>query len=208
MMEGARLVTSSETNPTRSWDVQRIKAMTGGDAITARAMRADNRTYQPLFKVMFSGNTLPALHNVDEAMRRRLQVIPFVVKPRVVDGELDIKIREEYPALLAWAIGGCMEWQRIGLAPPASVLKYTESYFTDQDGVGRFLAEQTTPGGFTSAGDMYRRFTEWANSEGEYRGTAKWFSARMAEHNVPRDRKPAGTVYGVSLLPQDHFAAL
>ena len=77
MLRGARLVTASETEEGRAWAESRIKQMTGGDPITARFMRKDNFTYTPQFKLTIVGNHSPSLRNVDEAMRRRLRIIPF-----------------------------------------------------------------------------------------------------------------------------------
>jgi len=44
MLRGARLVTAQETEEGRRWAESRIKALTGGDPITARFMRQDNFT--------------------------------------------------------------------------------------------------------------------------------------------------------------------
>ena len=43
------------------------------------------------------------------------------------------KLKAEWPAILRWAIDGCLEWQRIGLAPPKIVTEATQAYFSDQD---------------------------------------------------------------------------
>ena len=51
MLRGARLVTAQETEEGRRWAESRIKALTGGDPITARFMRQDFFTYQPQFKL-------------------------------------------------------------------------------------------------------------------------------------------------------------
>ena len=45
MLRGARLVTAQETEEGRRWAESRIKALTGGDPITARFMRQDFFTY-------------------------------------------------------------------------------------------------------------------------------------------------------------------
>lgn len=39
MLAGARLVTASETKAGRAWDAERVKRITGGDAVSARFMR-------------------------------------------------------------------------------------------------------------------------------------------------------------------------
>ena len=46
-LRGARLVSAPETKEGREWTELSIKALTGGDPITARFMRQDNFTYGP-----------------------------------------------------------------------------------------------------------------------------------------------------------------
>ena len=141
MLQGARLVTASETEGGRFWAEARLKAMTGGDRITARLMRQDNFTYMPQFKLVIAGNHPPRLRNPDEAMRRRLFIVPFLVKPSKPDPKLEQKLSQELPQILAWCIEGCLEWQRDGLNPPASVKLASQEYFETQDIFGQWLAE-------------------------------------------------------------------
>ena len=41
------------------------------------------------------------------------------------------------PAILGWALKGCLEWQAEGLNPPAAVIEATAEYFDDEDSFGR-----------------------------------------------------------------------
>jgi hypothetical protein len=79
MLQGARLVTAQETEEGKFWAEAKIKALTGGDPITARFMRQDFFTYLPQFKLVIAGNHKPRLRNVDEAIRRRIDLVPFTV---------------------------------------------------------------------------------------------------------------------------------
>ena len=65
MLDGARMVIATETDEGRAWAEARIKALTGGDAITARFMRQDFFTFTPAFKLTISGNHKPTLSNVE-----------------------------------------------------------------------------------------------------------------------------------------------
>ena len=78
-LRGARLVTAVETEEGRRWAESKIKALTGGDKIAARFMRQDFFEYTPQFKLLIAGNHKPGLRSVDEAIRRRLHLIPFTV---------------------------------------------------------------------------------------------------------------------------------
>jgi putative DNA primase/helicase len=60
------------------------------------------------------------LDNVDEAMRRRMLLIPFTVQipPSERDPDLTEKLKSEWPAILRWMIDGCLERQKVGLPHP------------------------------------------------------------------------------------------
>jgi putative DNA primase/helicase len=79
MLRGARLVTAIETEEDRRWAESRIKALTGGDRIAARFMKQDFFQFKPQFKLFTAGNHKPKLRTVDEAIRRRFNLIPFAV---------------------------------------------------------------------------------------------------------------------------------
>ena len=96
---GARLVTVSETEKGRRWAESRIKQLTGGDMVSARFMRQDFFDYMPQFKLIVSGNHKPTLSTVDEAMRRRFNLLPFLVTIPAENRDPDLpdKLKEEWP---------------------------------------------------------------------------------------------------------------
>jgi putative DNA primase/helicase len=122
-LRGARLVTAIETEEGRRWAESRIKTLTGGDKVEARFMRQDFFEYTPQFKLIIAGNHKPGLRSVDEAIRRRFNLIPFTVTipPGERDETLPAKLNAELPGILAWMIDGCLDWQERGLAPPEIV---------------------------------------------------------------------------------------
>jgi putative DNA primase/helicase len=169
---GARLVTASETEEGKRWNESRIKQMTGGDPITANFMHQNPFTFIPTFKLLFAGNHKPALRNVDEAIRRRMHMIPFTVEiaPKDRDRDLSYKLRAESPGILKWAIEGCLEWQKRGLDAPDRVLATTEEYFAEQDQLGQFFEERCAldPLLFTPTKILYSTYVSWAKSNGEF----------------------------------------
>ena len=84
-LQGARLVVGSEVEENSRWNESRIKSLTGGDLISARYMRQDFFTFIPQFTLVISGNQKPHLRNIDDAIRRRMHLIPFMNKPEIVD---------------------------------------------------------------------------------------------------------------------------
>jgi len=125
MLRGARLVTASESEQGQAWAESRIKALTGGDPITARLMRQDNFTYLPKFKLLIAGNHKPQLVNVDDAAKRRFIILPFTHKPANPDPDLEEKLKAEWPSILRWMIAGALDWQQNGLMRPEAVISET-----------------------------------------------------------------------------------
>lgn len=209
MLKGARLVTASETEQGRGWAEAKVKAITGGDPITARFMRQDNFTFRPQFKLMIAGNHAPSLRNVDEAMRRRLNILPFVVKPAQPDPHLESKLCEEWPQILAWMIAGCLEWQANGLRRPDAVAGATDRYFADQDMFGQWLDEQCecAPDKWELPTPLFRAWCEFARGAGEQAGSQKDFKSALERRGIIGGKSNGLRIYrGVSLragVPRD-----
>src|SRR6516162_2295210 len=135
MLQGARLVTATETEEGKRWDEPRIKALTGRDPISARFMRQDFFEYVPQFKLLISGNHRPGLRSVDEAIRRRLNNIncAVTISKDERDPYLAEKLKKEWSGILQWMVDGCIEWQRDRLKPPEAVVAATNDYLEAED---------------------------------------------------------------------------
>jgi putative DNA primase/helicase len=140
------MVKASEVEEGQTWAEARIKAITGGDSITARFMRQDNFTFIPRFKLTISGNHKPALKGVDNSTRRRFNIVPFDKRPAAPDVELPEKLKAEWPAILRWMVNGCLDWRRNGLGAPEAVTMATNDYFEAQDYFGRWIEDRCNLG--------------------------------------------------------------
>jgi putative DNA primase/helicase len=206
MLRGARLVTARETEEGRAWAESRIKQLTGGDPISARFMRQDFFEFMPTFKLMLIGNNKPILRNVDEAARRRINIVPFIRKPREVDKELDLKLKAEWPGILRWAIEGCLAWRAQGLAPPPAVTEATAAYFSDQDLFGQWLDERcdVDPGNsykFETAADLFASWKVYATAAGDEPGSQRSFADKLQRRGIITHRTMHARTYrGIRLL--------
>jgi putative DNA primase/helicase len=182
-LRGARLVTAVETEEGRQWAESKIKSLTGGDKISARFMRQDFFEYVPQFKLLIAGNHKPGLRSVDEAIRRRMHLIPFTVtipgKER--DTELSTKLATESAGILQWMVDGCLAWQRLGLAPPAIVTEATAAYLEAQDAIAAWIDEccVVEPVHWESGANLFASWSAWATRSGEFVGSQKRFVERL-----------------------------
>lgn len=193
-LAGARLVTMQETQEGRAWDEVRIKALTGGDTVKARFMQRDFFEFAPTFKFIIAGNHKPNLRSVDNAIRRRLNILPFVNKPTQPDPDLPEKLKPEWPGILAALIEGCVEWQRSGLQQPPIVLSTTETYFEAQDTFTQWVEEcceqQTSKSDTTAA--LFASWKGWAERNGELPGNSKTFGEAMQKRGYQAVKNTPG----------------
>ena len=113
-LHGIRLAVGSEIEEGQFWAEAKIKKMTGGDRLKGRFMRQDFFEFDPLLKLVIFGNHKPSLKNVDVAIKARLHLVPFTVF--IPEAERDQHLKEklalEGPAIVRWAIDGCLQWQK------------------------------------------------------------------------------------------------
>jgi P4 family phage/plasmid primase-like protien len=209
MLNGARLVSASETEEGRAWAESRIKQLTGGDKISARFMRQDFFEFVPQFKLVIVGNHAPVLANVDEAARRRFNIVPFTQKPERPDRQLEEKLRGEAGRVLAWAIAGCKDWQENGLVRPEIVTAATADYFEDQDLFGQWVEERCErgPGKWEMPTPLYNDWADFAKAAGDDPGSQRAMSSKLKRAGFQPRKMTGGlrTYQGIALKPKGAF---
>jgi len=206
-LKGSRLVVAQETDEGRKWAEARIKALTGGDPIRARFMKQDYFEFVPNFKLVFAGNHKPSLRSVDEAMRRRMHIVPWTVTITAEQRDLDLteKLKAEYGGILRWMIDGCRWWQVAKLSPPAVILAATDEYLESEDGLLAWLEEHCILGAeqVTETRVVYQSYVEYCESMKEH----PWSHRRLTSNLLSRGGISVGrkgsirALYGIGLKP-------
>jgi phage/plasmid-associated DNA primase len=153
--------------------------------VTARFMRAEFFTFRPSLKLWLATNHRPEIRGTDYAMWRRIRLIPFTVK--IPEGKEDKTIEKQLEAelagILAWAVRGCLDWQRDGLTKPKEVTEATREYQEDMDVLGGFLRDYCLIDAKAHCGatPLYNAYKEWCDSNGEHILSQQKFGRRVRE---------------------------
>jgi putative DNA primase/helicase len=206
-LQGARLATVTETEEGRQWAEAKIKALTGGDRISARFMRQDFFEFVPQFKLLIAGNHKPGLRTVDEAIRRRFHLLPFTITIPVEERDLGLteKLRAEWPGILQWAVDGCLEWQRSGLAAPEAVRTATDRYLAAEDSLAAWIDDECVLGRehWSSTRVLFGSWTVWAERNHEHTGSQKRFIQKLEARGMQYERNKTARGFRGLTLKED-----
>jgi putative DNA primase/helicase len=127
---------------------------------------------------------------VDEAMRRRVNLIPFTVTipANERDSGLAEGLKTEWGGILQWAIEGCLDWQKNGLKQPEAVTAATEEYLAEEDVPAIWLQECCELGTkfWASRRELYDSYKLWADLSGEFAVSSKRFSLQLTDRGFDR----------------------
>jgi putative DNA primase/helicase len=197
-LRGYRLVTSIEVDEGKQLAEGVVKAVTAGDSITVRFLYREEFEYKPRYTVWLAANERPRVNAADDAMWRRIIQIPFVAAIPEHERDPDVKGRlttseRVQVAVLAWAVGGCLEWQRQGLNVPEHVADYTAEYRAENDPLRAWLVEcaELVPstGTFTSNADLRASYEAWCIENGERPVSVKTFANGLKNAGCERVKR-------------------
>jgi putative DNA primase/helicase len=196
-LPGARLVRASEPEKGSRLAETSIKAITGGEEITARHLNRGFFDFDPQFKMMISGNHKPSIRGQDEGIWRRMLLVPWeiAIPPDERDRELDAILWEERAGILNWLLDGCRLWLDRGLTVPDAVRAATDQYRSDSDPIGRFLDEcvSDAPGETVPASVMYSAYQTWCAANAERAWTQNGFGRSLRDRGLSK-RKSCGVL--------------
>ena len=189
---GSRLAVCAEVEQGRWLAEALTKQLTGGDRIKARRMHRDFFEFDATHKLYLAANHKPVIRGTDHAIWRRILLVPFAVTipAHKQDRDLLDKLKEELPGILAWAVRGCLEWKKSGLAPPAAVKAATDAYREEMDTLADFIADRCTiaPGAKVKVGELRKAYEEWCEKTGEKPLGARLFGQLLTARGHEPDR--------------------
>lgn len=182
-MQNKRLVVLSESNEGKTLNAERVKALVSADRQAARNLFENYLEFDPVAKLILATNHLPQVDRNDQAMWRRLRVIPFTAVFPSVGNDMNGKLRTELPGILAWAVRGAVQWYAGGgqLNAPAAVQQATVAYRGQGDRFAPFMAKHLTFGVAlqVTAKDLRTAYAAWCSQGGSNPLSATAVSARL-----------------------------
>lgn len=207
----ARAIISPEVEEGSAWNLGLVKAISGGDTISARFLRKEFFDFKPVSKLLVYGNYQPYLKGLDEGTKRRFKIIPFYARftDKTRKDNLDEMLHDELPGILQWAVQGSIRFyehlkknQRIAM--PKTVKNATEKYFAENDPVLAFLDDYFGENGLydqTNLFDsedkvekklLYSKYTQFCKDSGKHPMSRDKFSRTLTQRGIQSKRESTG----------------
>jgi putative DNA primase/helicase len=169
-LRGVRFTVTNEVDEGMTLSESVVKDLTGKDTLTARFMREEFFDFAPTHKLWIYGNHKPEIRGTDPAIWDRVKLIPFEVEipERERDPHLQDKLAQELPGILAWAVRGCLAWQKMGINAPEGVKAATGEYRAEQDMIGQFVDDccDLDRSYEVASGSIYQAYEAWCKGMG------------------------------------------
>jgi P4 family phage/plasmid primase-like protien len=195
-----RLIVAEELGAAQHLHADQIKRLTGATPVTARGMRSNTYvTRVPAFTPWIVCNNVPTIEGADNALKRRILVVPFGVQIKQSDEDINYftrLIEESAEEILAWAIAGHAAYLD---SPslfdiPAGALGAATEFAEGLNEFSAWLTSQTDMGEefYDIPRRLYDAYVDWCNENGikerdQMSNTA--FGRKLNDLDIPRVRK-------------------
>ncbi|MEZ4412431.1 MAG: phage/plasmid primase, P4 family [Gemmatimonadales bacterium] len=208
---GVRYITAVETGDGVAFNEVLLKQLTGGDTVTARHLYRPSFDFQARFKLWLGANHKPTIRGTDDAIWRRIHLVPFteqIPEPERIR-DLPQQLQAEASGILNWALGGLAAWRAEGLGVAEQVRAATKRYREEQDDLSAFMAARCVldPEATVGATALYESYEDWCEQEDRLPGSQTSFGTRLSGLGFGKVRRQDGTKkawvrLGLSLLPE------
>lgn len=165
-----RLVCTAEPPNGSKLASSAIKTFSGGGAKSARELRQGIFEFEPTCKIVLECNRRPVINDTDDGIWRRLRIVLFSrqIPESQVDRKLKVKLRDEYPGILNWLVGGTLAWLNEGLATPEAVRAAGDDYRRGANPFNEWFADhvQLEPDTRTEATFFHASYKDWCDQNG------------------------------------------
>jgi putative DNA primase/helicase len=223
---GVRMLRASEPERGAKLNSALIKAATGGEPMSVRALNRGFFDLLPRFKLLMSGNSKPQIPDTDEGIWTRLKLVPW---KRNIDRPLEDPYAEQYPqwhepgawpakdpelgekikaaeleGVFARLVDGLVDYLKHGFVEPESVTQATAEYRNQSDPLGRFLelCTERDPASRVKSSELHEVFAAWCKAAGEKEWSQKGFADAMIDKGFTKTRSDGMRWEKIKLLRQ------
>lgn len=210
---GVRMLRASEPERGAKLNSALIKAATGGEPMSVRALHRGFFDLLPRFKLLMSGNSKPDIPDTDDGIWSRMKLVPWlrnidIPEPGVENWPvkdtkyLDKIKASELPGVFARLVGGLADYLEHGLLEPESVTSATTAYREHSDPLARFLRLCTVidANERVKSSELHEVFVAWCKAAGEKEWTAKGFANAMTDKGFAKTRSDGMRWLGLRLV--------
>lgn len=176
-----------------------IKQYTGNSHIMIRKMRQEYAKVDIFFKIAIDTNHEPKFRRFDDAIKRRLVIIPFNKKfeGKNRDLALEQKLQNDCEYVLKWIIDGAYDYYKYGLQEPAIVREATEEYCSKADSIKSFLNEATIyeQGSLVKSSVLHQAYVNYCQYNSYTALDIKSFSQLLAQKGFEKKQKNTGAYF-------------
>ena len=194
-LKGKRMIIAAELQEGMRLNTSVVKQLCSTDPIFAEKKFKAPFHFEPSHTLVLYTNHLPKVGASDDGTWRRLIVIPFHAK---IQGSKDIKNYTQYlvdnagGAVLSWLIEGARKViaANYQINRPQCVLDAIGAYREGNDWLGNFINEccEADKSYQAKSGDLYNRYREYCNENGEYTRSTSDFYAALEQAGFKKTR--------------------
>ena len=184
---GVRLLMANETRNGQAFDDLMLKTLVSTERMSARFLYQEYFDFWPTHKILIRGSHKPLIADETDGAWRRIRLVPFDLSltEDKVDPKLEAQLMEEIEGIFAWAVRGCVAWQKEGLAPSPRVNSASAGYRSECDLIGEFLeAYMLDPQGQISQQTLWDQWRVWCEKNGIREGSKKAFTRKLEGRGV------------------------
>ena len=175
-LDKTRFIVIDELNRGQRLNVALLKQWCGTDAIRVRFLYHESFEIVERGRLFFSTNHRPRLPDDDDAVWRRVRVVPF--NHTIPEEKRDPAVKRDLcnlklsgAAILAWLVKGCLAYRKEGLTPPSAVAEATLAYRHEVSELNDWLEErcEVQPGNplfEEESASLWSDYQNWAANEG------------------------------------------
>jgi putative DNA primase/helicase len=219
---GVRMLRASEPERGAKLNSALIKAATGGEPMSVRALHRGFFDLFPRFKLNMSGNTKPSIPDTDEGIWGRMKLVPWL---RHIEKPHEDPYRDEYPdSAAAWPkkdvklldkikagelegvflrlVEGLVDYLEHRFVEPERVTLATADYRDKSDPLARFLrlCTELDAKSRVKSSELHDVFKAWCAAAGEKEWSPKGFSDAMDDKGFTKVRSDGMRWEGLRLI--------